>query len=283
MWFNQPYIASYVPQDSPVKVTGTVGGSAERPYITNPEVEAVPAGMIPEGLFEQDAPQDMPKIFPVYPESRGITSRWFFHALERVFAAGVHSKLGDPIPAYIRDAYHLPDLATALVYIHAPEKHTHAEAARKRFAFEEIFTIQIARAQERYANSLEPSFPLQHADANVEEVPQYDPLSTTGAQRRAMSDIFKSFAEPHPMARLLEGDVGAGQDACCSSERICGRYLAPARPHFGYITGRVHGADRDPRAAAFPIVHRILQRHANQHRAAYRQRLHEISIQARKR
>ena len=211
MWFNQPYIASYVPQDSPVKVTGTVGGSAERPYITNPEVEAIPVGMVPEGLFEQDTPTEAPKIFPVYPESRGITSRWFFHALERVFAAGVHSALEDPIPAKIREQYHLPELSTALVWIHAPEKHTHAEAARKRFAFEEIFTIQVARAQERYENSIEPSFPLQHADANVETFLDTIPFAPTGAQRRAMSEICADFSKPNPMARLLEGDVGAGK------------------------------------------------------------------------
>jgi ATP-dependent DNA helicase RecG len=211
MWFNQPYIASYVPQDSPVKVTGTVGGSAERPYLTNPEVEAIPVGMIPEGLFEQDASAESPKIFPVYPESRGITSRWFFHALERVFAAGVHTALEDPIPAKVRDQYHLPELSTALVWIHAPEKYTHAEAARKRFAFEEIFTIQVARAQERYENSMEPSFPLQDADVNVEKFLSTVPFPPTGAQRRAMSDIFQDFAKPNPMARLLEGDVGAGK------------------------------------------------------------------------
>ena len=211
MWFNQPYIASYVPQDSPVKVTGTVGGSAERPYITNPEVEAIPVGMVPEGLFEQDTPTEAPKIFPVYPESRGITSRWFFHALERVFAAGVHTVLEDPIPAKVRDQYHLPELSTALVWIHAPEKHTHAEAARKRFAFEEIFTIQVARAQERHENNMEPSFPLAHADANVEKFLRTIPFPPTGAQRRAMSDIFADFSKPNPMARLLEGDVGAGK------------------------------------------------------------------------
>ena len=46
MWFNQPYMASYVPEGSAVKVTGTVGGNAERPYIANPEVEIVSKEMI---------------------------------------------------------------------------------------------------------------------------------------------------------------------------------------------------------------------------------------------
>src|SRR3990167_3454422 len=51
MWFNQPYIASYLPQTGTVKMSGTVGGSVERPYIANPEVEALPAGAMPQGIF----------------------------------------------------------------------------------------------------------------------------------------------------------------------------------------------------------------------------------------
>src|SRR3989344_4637738 len=73
MWFNQPYIASYVPQGSTVKMTGTVGGSAERPYIANPEVEHLPPGAISEGIFELPKTSNLKSstsIFPVYPESR---------------------------------------------------------------------------------------------------------------------------------------------------------------------------------------------------------------------
>lgn len=51
MWFNQPYMASYVPETRLVKLSGTVGGSVERPYVANPEVEAIPAGAAPEGMF----------------------------------------------------------------------------------------------------------------------------------------------------------------------------------------------------------------------------------------
>ncbi|MDO8514215.1 MAG: ATP-dependent DNA helicase RecG [bacterium] len=212
MWFNQPYMASYVAQDAPVKVTGTVGGSVERPYITNPEVEAVPAGIVPEGIFaDKNGQSGPPRIFPVYPESRGITSLWFFHALERVFKSGVHTRVDDPIREDVRARYHLPDLATALVYIHTPEKQAHADAARKRFAFEEIFTIQIARAQERAQNNTQASFPIREGEALAQKFLATIPFPPTGAQQRAISDILSDFGKPHPMARLLEGDVGAGK------------------------------------------------------------------------
>lgn len=212
-WFNQPYIASYYPEGSAVKLTGTVGGSSERPYIANPEVELLPPGWVAEGLFAPDEKKsaDTPAIFPIYPESRGITSLWFFHALKRVFESGVHKGVADPIPDDIRERYHLPDLTTSFLYIHTPEKESHAEAARKRFAFEEIFSIQIARAQERARNDTQSSFPIQDAQTQVEKFLSTIEFPPTGAQTRAIVEILKDFERPHPMARLLEGDVGSGK------------------------------------------------------------------------
>lgn len=211
MWFNQPYIASYVPQGTPVKITGTVGGSAQNPYIANPEVEAVPSGVMPEGMFGDGGGDSEPKLFPIYPETRGITSRWFFHAIDRIFASGIHASIRDPLPEDIRKRYNLPDLATSLVYIHTPEKVSHAEAARKRFAFEEIFVLQVAKAMERARNESEHSFEIQSAREQTEKFLDGVGLMPTGAQRRAIDEIVADMQKPHPMARLLEGDVGAGK------------------------------------------------------------------------
>lgn len=213
MWFNQPYIASYVPQDTLVKLTGTVGGSTERPYIANPEVEAVPRGFVPEGLFEKNKKESatLTSIFAVYPETRGVTSRWFYHALERVFASDAPKALEDPIPEEVRRRYNLPDLSKSLIWIHKPEKQSHAEAARKRFAFEEIFSLQITRARERAENDSLVSFPIQNAEALAEKFLKTISFAPTSAQRRAIADILRNFEKPHPMARLLEGDVGSGK------------------------------------------------------------------------
>lgn len=210
LWFNQPYIASYVPQGALVRLTGTVGGSAARPYIANPEVEAVPAGFVPQGLFEEGA-QTNTSIFAIYPETRGITSRWFYHALERIFASDVLTALPDPIPEDIRERYNLPNLSTALIWIHKPEKQAHAEAARKRFAFEEIFALQIARARERADNDTQRAFPIPKGTELAKTFLRTIPFPPTSAQMRAIEDILADFGKPHPMARLLEGDVGSGK------------------------------------------------------------------------
>ncbi len=212
MWFNQPYMASYVPQTTVVKMSGTVGGSVEKPYITNPEVEAVPSGAIPQGLFAGEKNETVENsVFPVYPESRGITSKWFYHALERILSSDVLHYVEDPIPTEIRETYHLPDLARSLLAMHRPKNEREAEAARKRFAFEEIFALQITRMKERAENNALVSFPITDGPVRVEKFISSLPVTPTGAQNRAITDILQDFGKPHPMARLLEGDVGSGK------------------------------------------------------------------------
>ena len=230
MWFNQPYIASYVSDGSFVRLAGTVGGSEKSPYIANPEFEVVPPGSgpaggggtcrRPAGLFEKipthgsGLRQNLGaknSVIPVYPESRGITSLWFYHAIRRVCGSGAHKNIEDPIPENIRKKYHLPDLATALLYIHTPEKKGHAEAARKRFAFEEIFIMQTVRAQERALNDSQTPFRISDGGAHAEKFLESISFPPTRAQSRAIADILKDFSGAHPMARLLEGDVGSGK------------------------------------------------------------------------
>ncbi|NBV77412.1 ATP-dependent DNA helicase RecG [bacterium] len=207
MWFNQPYIAKMAPQGVPVQLTGTVGGSAERPYISNPEI--IPSPIAPTGLFQSEGEQN--QLFPVYPESRGITSLWFYHAVKKIIQFGALPTLGDPIPELVRNRYNLPSLSDALIWIHTPEKESHALTARKRFAFEEIFVIQTVRAQERVQNNTLHAFPILDAPKSVEEFIVSAPFPPTRAQKRAISEIISDFTKQHPMARLLEGDVGAGK------------------------------------------------------------------------
>jgi ATP-dependent DNA helicase RecG len=147
----------------------------------------------------------------VYPETVGVTSRWFYHAAQKVFAVGVHKNLEDPLPQNIRKKYNLPDLASALIWLHVPEKLSHTESARKRFAFEEIFVIQAARAVERVDNDSQKAFTIPEASERVETFLGALDVAPTGAQKRAIGEIISDFAKPHPMARLLEGDVGSGK------------------------------------------------------------------------
>src|SRR3989338_9053564 len=147
MWFHQPYLAKKFSEGQFVKAVGTVGGKDGKPYLANPHVE--PADPADASLFSsaRSSKLEADSFFAVYPESRGITSLWLRNAFESLHAAHVVDAMEDPTPADIVQRYNLPDIKSALLYIHKPDNLKHAEAARKRFAFEEIFPIQIPHAK----------------------------------------------------------------------------------------------------------------------------------------
>lgn len=248
LWFSQPYIAKMVPQGVPVRLTGTVGGSTEKPYLINPEVVAISALDGARGsLFSSTdssltADARRSTLFPIYPESAGITSRWFFHALERVFAAGMHREIADPLPPETSARLHLPGLASALVWIHVPDKLSHTEAARKRFAFEEMLVLHVGKARERLLNTHEPSFPMPDAEARIATFLSSLSLQPTGAQERVIRDIVHGLSGAHPMARLIEGDVGSGKTLIAAAAAYA---AVTARPK-GRVSGTLQVAYMAP-------------------------------------
>lgn len=210
MWFHQPYLAKKFAEGTFVKAVGTVAGKDGKVYLANPHVEQ--ADPTDSGIFSAQMPASKDvQFFAVYPETRGITSLWMRHRVQQIAESGALDSLEDPIPHDVRKRYNLPELKTALLYIHTPTDLKHAEAVRKRFAFEEIFALQVTRAIERAENEAAAAFRIQDSAANAQEFIAASPYAPTGAQKRAINEIIQDFEKPHPMARLLEGDVGAGK------------------------------------------------------------------------
>lgn len=213
-WFRQPYMAKMTEGLGLVKVTGKVSGSEGKVYIANPAVEKAEAlpETSPDSLFGGAA-----TLFAVYPETKGITSLWFRHAIERVMKTGVHEKVEDIIPEELRETYRLPKVSTALVWMHAPKKRSDQEAAKKRFAFEEVFSIQLAVQKARAEGARKDAPALVVGRAVVEEFIRDFPFTPTKGQRAAIDAILEDFEKPHPMMRLLEGDVGSGKTAVAAA------------------------------------------------------------------
>jgi ATP-dependent DNA helicase RecG len=101
-------------------------------------------------LFTKDGLNNEGFSYPVYAETRGITSKWFYHAIEKIFKEKTLDTTEDYVPSDILKKYHLPTLKTALFWIHKPKNKNDAESARKRFAFEEVFCIQLERQHDKY-------------------------------------------------------------------------------------------------------------------------------------
>ncbi len=231
MWFNQPYIAKMVTSGTYVKLTGKIAGTEPKLYLANPEIERLDSLPLDRSgsIFGTDTPHD-DTLYPIYAESKGVTSKWFFHTVQKCFEKGVLDTLTDPIPASIRDRYHLPPLTTALIWIHTPKKAAHAESARKRFAFEEVFTIQIAKAMERAHADSGESYRFNTEETHLRAFTDRFPFALTKAQKHAIDAILKDFSGTHAMSRLLEGDVGSGKTAVAASTAYA---VATSRPPEG--------------------------------------------------
>lgn len=240
MWFSQPYIAKSLHDGMVVKVSGRVAGTSEKYYVANPEVDrsAVLPESVHDSLFSKgEVPTDEP-LHPVYPESQGISSLWFTHAVRRLIEARVHETIADPIPLDILERYSLPSLSAAFVYIHAPLKLGDALAARKRFAFEEIFSLQLMLQKRRAAAVGEKALPVEVNREALESFVASFPFPPTKAQTRTIENIVSDFEQTHPMLRLLEGDVGSGKTAVAAATSYL---VATSRPP-GRIAGTLQVA-----------------------------------------
>lgn len=217
MWFHQPYLAKMFEEHTVVKVAGKVTGNEKSLYIANPEIEradTIPAA-IRDSLFRGDT--GTPAIYPVYPETRGITSKWFYHSVSRLLTKHLLDEISDPIPAVLLKRYNLPTLRSALVWIHTPQNEQDALAARKRFAFDEVFGIQLLRQKERKDYQEKKSFRIPVKRTDVRTFIKRFPFKATNAQIRAIDVILNDFEKPHAMSRLLEGDVGSGKTAVAAA------------------------------------------------------------------
>ncbi len=216
VWFRQPYIANILKIGDKVALTGKISKGKNGIYLANPSYEKIDSY---ENLGEGAS------FLAVYSETRGITSRWIRFAIQKILTSGVcgfsTSDVSDPIPQEILKKYHLPSLKSSLVFIHTPKKITDAEAARKRFAFEEIFFIQLSRLKERMTYKKRHSFTAKLTETELKNFLSIFPFELTLAQKKSINHIINDLSAkggpasggPSPMCRLLEGDVGSGKTA----------------------------------------------------------------------
>ncbi len=234
-WFSQPYIAKSLVDGMHVKASGKIAGTGDKVYLANPEIDRSPVNPeeVHETLFQHANQPDQESLHGIYPESKGVSSLWFLHAVKRVFEAGVHEQIPDPIPQELLEKYNLPSLSTAFIWIHAPRKLPDAQAARKRFAFEEVLAIQLTTQKRRLEATKEESLPVQVDRSSLAAFMDSFPFPPTDAQKTSIESIVTDFEKSHPMRRLLEGDVGSGKTAVAAATAYM---VATSRP-----PGRVAG------------------------------------------
>ena len=220
VWFNQAYIAKMIHPGQFVEFTGKVMESRRGKYLANPEFKKVDSMPIDvhNSLFNFDKKKQSEVFgFPVYVETRGITSKWFYHTILKIIKDKTLDNVSDYIPKEILEKYHLPSLKSALIWIHCPKNSKDAESARKRFAFEEVFCIQLERQRDKHEYRKNKSFQIKADEKNMVEFLKRFPFNPTNSQIKSIETILKDMAKTFPMSRLLEGDVGSGKTAVAAT------------------------------------------------------------------
>jgi ATP-dependent DNA helicase RecG len=174
------------------------------------------------------------RIVPIYPQSEKVSlstwelAGWVDDALTKCEPRG----LADPLPAPMLRRFGLTARAAALREIHAPDSMADKERARRRLAFDELLRVQCLLVMRKRALERESKAIRHVVDGSlVERFRAALPYSLTAAQERAIAEIGADLASPHPMHRLLQGDVGAGKTLVA----VCAMLVAVQGGHQGAL------------------------------------------------
>jgi ATP-dependent DNA helicase RecG len=152
------------------------------------------------------------RLVPVHPLTAGLSDR---EVRGRIFWALTHfaHEVVDALPEAIRTAHHLIAIERALWSMHFPDSLDDFDVARRRFAFEELLTIQLMVLERRMAWQHDPAPALRRHDRALAALERSLPFDLTAAQRRVTDEILNDLAQRRPMTRLLQGEVGSGKTA----------------------------------------------------------------------
>ncbi|MCW2817000.1 MAG: ATP-dependent helicase RecG [Nocardioides sp.] len=149
-------------------------------------------------------------LYPIYPLTKGVES-WDV-ARVVTFARSVVDELPEVVPAEVRERYDVVDARTALDWVHAPEDHSQVHRAHRHYRFEEALVTQLVLAKRRQAVREIGAQARDGGDgALLDAFDARLPFELTAGQREVGEQVAADLARPHPMNRLLQGEVGSGK------------------------------------------------------------------------
>lgn len=207
-WWNLPYMESQFAVGEELVVFGKV--RSHKPMaIDHPETEVVDGG--------EDRSIHVGRLVPVYPLTEGVSQRWLRGLIWRALAA-VEPELTEPWPNLTG---RLPlSHAQAVRWLHFPEQESDAEAARQRLALEEFVALQATLQRRRQALETKArALPCGGDNRLMRPFLARLGFKLTDAQTAVLRQIRADLSGPHPMRRLLQGDVGSGKTvvAACAA------------------------------------------------------------------
>ncbi len=207
VWFNQPYRAGAIKPNQVYYVSGNFELSRGRLSIMNPAME-----------LESSFPINTARIVPIYRETKGLKSS----AIRKVIAGvkEVIATMPEILPKAVVESNNLMTRSDAIYAMHFPSSDEKLARARERLGFEELFTITLASLINKQQFMHDSGVKVKFDEDVAKEFTANLPFKLTNAQRRVVWQIYKDMESPHPMNRLVEGDVGAGKTVVAAMAAI---------------------------------------------------------------
>ena len=197
-FFNQPWRAKQLEEGKEVVVWGKVERYRGRTQMTNPVVDLVG--------------DRTGRVVAVYPQSEkaGLASWKIGQHVEAALER--YGDLLDPLPPDVLEEVGVPGRAWAMWATHLPESPEDKDRGRRRLGFDELLRLQLVLVL-RKRKLEEEAVGIRHSTDGglVGRFLGGLPFPLTGAQSRAIDEVRADLAGPHPMHRLLQGDVGSGK------------------------------------------------------------------------
>ena len=202
-WFNMPFMSKVIATGQQIIAYGKVKEQGGRLIIDHPEIEVIRED-------EEEAETiHLNRIVPIYKNISGINQRRLREIIHAVAADCIrHAKHNPlPFPYSVTQGERTADLYET----HFPTSAESAKVARRRFALEDFFTLQMNVVWQRTRHRSHQGRILGKKTTLLKAFYHSLPFDLTNAQKRSIKEVIADMREPRPMNRLLQGDVGAGK------------------------------------------------------------------------
>jgi len=180
-------------------------------------------------------------LTPIYPATEGVQQGRLRSLTDQALQQMLASPPQELLPAAVTGKLGMPSLADAINYLHRPppdadvlEMLAGTHPCQQRLAFEELLAHYLSLRNLRALAATEDAVALTEGNEDVSGFIAELPFKLTGAQDRVVHDILADLAQPHPMMRLIQGDVGSGKTVvaaiACIKAIACGVQAAIMAP-----------------------------------------------------
>ena len=211
-WFrgNDRYLRERFKKGRQIIFSGEVRWFNYQREIHHPDVEIV------EGEAEKDY-LNFKRIVPIYSETEGLYQKTL-RRLMKAIVDGYAGELSNSIPEEIVERQDLINVSEAFRRVHFPPEGESVEAldlqrsdAHRRIIFDEFFFLELGMALKRKGVALEPGISFKTDGVLVQKLLHLLSFGLTRAQAKVLAEIKEDLGKPHPMNRLIQGDVGSGK------------------------------------------------------------------------